>query len=90
MAKKKLPSALAKQLAQAVPTTPDATPTPPKKRAAKAKEDDISVHIKLPKSVIKQIKRKALDDDTTMRSILLEGLQSIGIKGGETGDRRKK
>ncbi len=54
------------------------------------KDEDVSVHIKLPKSVIKQIKRRALDEDSTIRSILLEGLQSIGIKGGETGDRRKK
>ena len=89
MAKKKLPSALERQLAQAVPTTPDATPKPAGK-ASKGKDEDVSVHIKLPRSVIKQIKRKALDEDSTIRSILLEGLQSIGIKGGETGDRRKK
>tara|TARA_R100000664_G_scaffold1668_1_gene4374 strand:- start:1598 stop:1780 length:183 start_codon:yes stop_codon:yes gene_type:complete len=51
--------------------------------------EDVSVHIKLPKNVLKQIKKKALEEESTIRSILLESLQSIGIEGGEIGDRRK-
>lgn len=97
MAKKKLPSALERQLAQAVPTTPDATPEPkpePTKRKAKAKpttERTTKFLMEFNEDLDMEISMRATQTRQTKKNVILQALKDAGFKNvGEIRDKRRK
>ncbi|MEM7620022.1 MAG: hypothetical protein AAF228_06105 [Pseudomonadota bacterium] len=75
--------------------------TPKKKMSQKKKTEaiansviddpDVAFQVKIPKSVRKQIRNRAVDEDTSARHLILLGLQSIGFDVSEDAlrDRRR-
>ena len=96
MAKKKLPSALERQLAQAVPTTPDATPEPkpePTKRKPKAKPTERTTKflMEFNEDLDMEISMRATQTRQTKKNVILQALKDAGFKNvGEIRDKRRK
>jgi hypothetical protein len=79
-------SAVAQEIAQDAPIEPARTPPVPKKGAATKKtaapappQNDLKLSVMVPRYVGKALRQRAVDDDCTVRHLVLRGLQAIGI-----------
>ncbi len=61
-------------------------------RPAVRRLDERQLHATVPASVERALKLKAVQEETTVRTLVLRGLQAIGIEvpPEEIGDRRKR
>jgi hypothetical protein len=83
---------MANLMAEAIPTTiePDATPaTKPVIKASNSVQQQLVVHF--PKDTVQALKRAAMEQETTVRVILLEALHKAGypVDIGQLVDFRK-
>lgn len=78
-------------LAEYAETFPSTAPKPKAKKKIKKGEDDVTVTLRLPPYIHKQLKIKAVTEDKTQRELILEGLRLVGleIEDEDIVDRRK-
>ena len=66
------------------PTRPDITPLP-------SPDGDRKLTLSLPAAVLRQLRQRMADEDTTLRALVLEALQQAGyaVPEAEIRDRRR-
>lgn len=83
--------ALEVEAPERAPAIATMVPTGPRKTIKKGDAGDAPFQVTLPKDLIRQVRLRAAEEDTTHRAIILRALKQYGfdIPDGEDVDRRK-